>query len=68
MTYNCTGCDKRSATFSSSACNESGRPIIMLALQVAFICAGCTHTQYAKVLENAIGMHVVSSFTFFVIH
>ena len=39
--------------------------LVGLALQVAFIAAGCTHVQYLKVLAHAFGMYAVSQQQFY---
>ena len=62
MTYSCDGCANRTAMFESSATTSSGKLNIMKAMQVAFICAGCTYAQY---LENLFGIHVASNFSFY---
>ena len=36
-----------------------------LALQVAFVAAGCAHAQYGKVLKQNLGMSAVDMATFF---
>ena len=64
MSYNCSECDNRPATFESTGIALSGEPIIMKAMQVASICAGLTYAQYRKFLENSFGIHTASSATF----
>ena len=47
--------------FNSSAnVTLSKRTAVSLALQVAFVIAGCAHAQYAKVLKQCLGMSSVS--------
>lgn len=64
MTYNCSGCDIRSATFESSVTTELGVPVVKKALQVACVCTGLTFAQYKKLLQNSFGIHAVSSKAF----
>ena len=64
--YDCTGCLERQLTFSSSAlCEASGQNVVRLALQVAFIAAGCSYAQYKKVLAHTLGMPAVSARQFY---
>ena len=64
--YDCTGCAERRLTFNSSAlCEASGQNVVRLALQVAFIAAGCSYAQYEKVLAHTLGMPVVSAHQFY---
>ncbi len=66
IAYSCTGCLQRQLTFNSSIQHEaSGQTAIGLALQVAFIAAGCNHAQYKKVLAHTFGMYAVSSTQFY---
>ena len=66
MQYNCTGCSQRQLVFNSSVQHEaSGESAIGLALQVAFIAAGCSYEQYKKVMANAFGVHAVTSAQFY---
>ena len=50
--YDCTGCSECRLTFSSSAlCEASGQNVVRLALQVAFIAAGCSYVKrYWRIL------------------
>ena len=55
VTFACNGCGKcvlfqASATYEGMNTNEIG-----IALQVAFIVAGCTHSTYFKVMKHALG-------------
>ena len=53
--YDCTGCLECWLSFSSSAlCETSGQNVVRLALLVAFIAAGCSYTQYEKVLAHTL--------------
>jgi hypothetical protein len=64
--YDCTGCTVRRVQFNSSAVHEATQQTLVgLALQVAFIAAGCTHAQYQKVLAHAFGMYAVSQQQFY---
>ena len=54
MSYNCSECDNRPATFESTGIALSGEPIIMKAMQA----------QYRKFLGNSFGIHTASSATF----
>ena len=66
VTYQCSGCEARSLTFSTVVVGEiSEQPLLSIALQVAFICAGCTHAHYTKVLEKALGMCTVNEKEFY---
>ena len=59
-------CLERCLTFSSSAlCEASGQNVVRLALQVAFIAAGCSYAQYGKVLAHTLGMPAVSARHFY---
>ena len=66
VTYQCSGCEARSLTFSTVVVGEiSEQPLLSISLQVAFICAGCTHANYTKVLEKALGMCTVNEKEFY---
>ena len=57
----CSGCGDHQLNFNSSAnVTLSKRTAVSLALQVAFVIAGCAHAQYAKVLKQCLGMSSVS--------
>ena len=44
VSFQCSGCVAHSLTFSTSVVGEiSEQPLLSIALQVAFVCAGCTH-------------------------
>ena len=64
--FSCTGCSERMLNLSSSAEIEfSRRSACSLAMQVAFIAAGCMHAQYSKVLKQYLGISAVNSTTFY---
>ena len=63
MSYGCDGCASKWAVLGSSMGRQSSTEISM-AIQVAFIVAGCTHATYCKVLQHALGMQAVSEATF----
>ena len=64
--FACTGCADRRLTFRTSAnVALSKQTVVSLALQVAFVAAGCAHAQYGKVLKQNLGMSVVNMATFF---
>ena len=67
MSIQCSGCTARSLTFSTSVSTSmcSTQPLVSIALQVAFVCAGCTHAHYTKVLERAMGMCAVNEKEFY---
>jgi len=53
-------------TFSTSVVGENSKqPLLSITLQVAFICAGCTHADYTKVLGKASGMCTVKEHEFY---
>ena len=60
VAYKCSGCVTHSLTFNTSVVGEvSQQPQLSVALQVAFVCAGCTYAHYDKILEKALGMCTV---------
>ena len=64
--FSCTGCCERMLSLKSSVEIEfSKRTACSLAIQVAFITAGCMHAQYSKVLKQHLGMSAVNSTTFY---
>ena len=64
--FTCTGCnDQRLALHSSVNVPLSKRTVVSLALQVAFVVAGCAHSQYCKVLKQCLGISSVSASTFY---
>lgn len=64
--FACTGCTNRNLAFHSSVTVVlSKRTIVSLAMQVAFVVAGCTHAQYSKVLKQCLGISSVSASTFY---
>ena len=57
MSIKCSCCIARSLTFSTSVVGKNSKqPLLNIALQVAFVCAGCMHANYTKVLEKALRM------------
>ena len=65
VSYCCDGCASQWALFEALAnCGRSGSSDISIAVQVAFIVAGCTHAVYCKALQLALGMHTVSKVVF----
>ena len=61
----CNSCGNRGAIFDTSLMYELGSaPKISVAIQVAFIIAGCTHTTSYKVLKHALRIEAVSWPTF----
>ena len=64
--FACTGCTDRNLAFHSSVTIAlSKRTVVSLALQVAFVIAGCTHAQYSKVLKQCLGVSSVSVSIFY---
>ena len=64
--FSCTGCSERMLNLTSSIEIEfSKRTVCSLAMQVAFIAAGCMHAQYSKVLKQNMGISAVNSTTFY---
>ena len=58
--YTCNGCVGRTIVFETSSRYEPGRSTeIGIAIQVAFIVAGCTHITYYKTLKHALGINAV---------
>ena len=58
--YNCNGCAHQEALFETSSKYElHNTSDISVAVQVAFIVAGCTHTTYYKTLKHALGIDAV---------
>ena len=56
----CNGCGNQGAIFETSSKYELGSATeISVAIQVAFIVAGCTHTTYYKVLKHVLGIEAV---------
>ena len=58
----CNGCVCKTALSSKYELTSSSD--ISIAVQVAFIIAGCTHITYYKVLKHALGIDAVSWLTF----
>ena len=64
--FACTGCSERMLTFRTSVdIALSKHSVVSLALQVAFVAAGCAHAQYSKVLKQNLGMSAVDIATFY---
>ena len=59
VTYMCSGC-RCALDFKTS----SRRNHTKLAVQVAFITAGCTYATYVKALQHVLGIRPVSAHTF----
>ena len=58
--YNCTGCASQAAVFETSSKYELGDTTeVSMAMQVAFIIAGSTHTTYYKALKHTLGIDAV---------
>ena len=60
ITYACNGCASQWALFKTSKYELGCATEISIAVQVAFIIAGCTHVTYYKVLKHALGIEGVS--------
>ena len=66
VSIKCSCCIARLLTFSTSVVGENSKHLLLnIALQVAFICAGCTHADYTKVLGKALGMCTVKEHEFY---
>ena len=61
--FTCNGCFLHHAHFESSVQYE-GTSEVSIAVQVAFMVAGCTHANYYRALKQALGMDTVSPDTF----
>ena len=61
--FTCNGCFLHHAHFESSVQYE-GTSEVSVAVQVAFMVAGCTHANYYRALKQALGMETVSADTF----
>ena len=60
VSYTCSGCASHSALFETSSKYElTNTSEISVAVQVAFIVAGCTHATYWKTLKHALGIDAV---------
>ena len=61
ISCSCYGCGNQGMIFKTSKCTyEFGSATeISVAIQVAFIIAGCTHMTYYKVLKHALGIEAV---------
>ena len=65
VSYTCNGCAAHSALFETSSKYElANTSEISVAVQVAFIVAGCTHATYFKTLKHALGIDAVHMSTF----
>ena len=62
MSYGCDGCASKWAVLGSSMGRQTSTEI-SVAIQVAFIVAGCTHATYCKVLQHELGVQAVSEAT-----
>ena len=63
--YCCNGCANHEALFeTSSKYDLHDTSAISVAIQMAFIVAGCTHTTYYKTLKHALGIDAVHWTTF----
>lgn len=63
----CNGCGNRGVIFEMSSkymCELGSATEISVAIQVAFIIAGCTHITHYKVLKHTLGIEAVSWPTF----
>lgn len=64
--FACTGCTNRRLAFNSSVNVALSKcTVVSLAMQVAFVVAGCAHAQYSKVLKQCLGISSVSACTFY---
>ena len=64
VTFACNGCGKCVLFQTSATCEGINTSEIGIALQVAFIVAGFTHSTYFKVMKHALGIDVFSMETF----
>ena len=63
--FACNGCWGRQIPFKSGALLETTKhSLVSVALQVAFIAAGCTHATCLKVLKQSLGMSAVTADSF----
>ena len=63
--YSCNGCVSQTAVLETSSRYELGNTNeASIAVQVAFIIAGCTHMTYYKVLKHALGIDAVHWYDF----
>ena len=63
--YACDGCVGREAVLETSSRYDPGNMSeVGMAVQVAFLIAGCTHITYFKVLKHALGINAVDGFDF----
>ena len=63
ITFSCSGCLMHHIPFESSV-KCDGTTKIGVAVQVAFVVAGCTHATYCKALRYALGIDAVCADTF----
>ena len=63
--YTCSGCISQTAVLETSSRYELGNGSeVSIAVQVAFIIAGCTHATYYKTLKHALGINAVNWYDF----
>ena len=64
--FSCTGCTERMLDLASSTDIAFSRhSVCSLAVQVAFIAAGCMHSHYDKILKQHLGMSAVNATSFY---
>ena len=65
MRYTCNGCINQAAVLETSSRYELGNGSeVSIAVQVAFLIAGCTHATYYKTLKHALGIDAVNWYNF----
>lgn len=65
INYTCDGCVSQRVLFETSSKYELGSMSeVSIAVQVAFIIAGATHTTYYKTLKHALGIQAVEWYEF----
>ena len=63
--YTCNGCVSRTAVLETSSKYKLGNTNeVSIAVQVAFVIAGCTHMTYYKILKHALGIDAVHWYDF----
>ena len=63
--YTCSGCISQTAVLETSSRYKLGNSSeVGMAVQVAFIIAGCTHMTYYKMLKHALGIDAVHWYDF----
>ena len=60
--YTCNGCVSQTAILAKYELGNTSE--VSIAVQVAFIIAGCTHMTYFKVLKHALGIDAVCWYDF----